>query len=532
MKNPKVMIITIATGVCLILSILLAINVFSHAPKGQDEAAEKSAGAGTVENDKTDQKRDKEQEEAAKPEKETADTGKTDETALGKDGDGQYFGALQVKGASLCDMDGNPVQLKGVSTHGLAWFPQYVNETLIKELHDDWNANVIRLAMYTVENGGYCTDGDKAALKQLIADGVKYATDNDMYVIIDWHVLSDQNPNIHKEEAKEFFSEMSGKYADYENVLYEICNEPNGGTGWAEIKAYAEEVIPVIRQKDKDAVILVGTPNWSQFVDEAAKDPITGQQNIMYTLHFYAATHKEELRSAMVSAVEAGLPVFVSEYGICEADGNGNVDAGQADAWVETMNRYGISYVAWNLANKDEQSSIIKASCDKTSGFLEEELSEEGKWLYGMLTAENGKKPSDGGGAADSAEDGSPQDGKPQTADTPQDGTAKSADAAQTAVKEVRTDNGRIKAELEISGSWESEGRQFYQYTLTLTNVSQEEIGDWSVAVEFQKPVQLSDGWNGTYGVDGQTLEIQAMDYNKTIKAGDAVKDIGFIVSM
>lgn len=484
----KLIIITVATLVGLVLGIFLGKNVLSHALEQPDEAAKKNV------------------ETSAEPEKEISDTDKTDETVLMEDRGGNYFGALQVKGSTLCDTDGNPVQLKGVSTHGLAWFPQYVNEALVKELHEEWNVNVLRLAMYTAENGGYCTDGDKEGLKQLIADGVKYATDNDMYVIIDWHILSDQNPNTYKEEAKEFFAEMSGKYADYENVLYEICNEPNSGTGWSEIKAYAEEVIPVIRQKDKDAVILVGTPNWSQYVNEAAQDPITGQENIMYTLHFYAATHKEDLRNTMVSAVEAGLPVFVSEYGICEASGNGNVDVEQADAWVETMNRYGISYVAWNLANKDEQSSIIKASCDKTSGFLEEELSEEGKWLYKMLTSDRKTKA--------------------------EDGKSKTTDSVQETVTAVTTGSEQLKAELEVSGSWESEGATFYQYTLTLSNSSQEEIDGWSVKVEFQKPVKLSDGWNGTYGADGKTVEIQAMDYNKSIGAGAAVKDIGFIVSM
>lgn len=157
-------------------------------------------------------------------------------------------GSLQVKGTALTDQDGNPVQLRGISTHGLAWFPGYVNEDCFRELREDWQANVIRLAMYTAENGGYCTDGDKDKLKKLVQDGVAYATENDMYVIIDWHVLSDQNPNTYIDESKNFFREMSALYADYNNVIYEICNEPNGGTGWQDIKTYAEAVIPVIRE--------------------------------------------------------------------------------------------------------------------------------------------------------------------------------------------------------------------------------------------------------------------------------------------
>ncbi len=294
--------------------------------------------------------------------------------------------ALHVEGTALVDGNGNPVQLRGISTHGLAWFPDYVNEACFKQLHEEWGVDVIRLAMYTAEYGGYCTGGDRDALKKLVKDGVEYATNQNMYVIIDWHILSDGNPSTYKEDAKEFFAEMAKMYADYSNVLYEICNEPNGGTGWADIKAYAEEVIAVIRTYDEDGIILVGTPNWSQYVNEAAAEPITGYDNIMYTLHFYAATHKDSLRDVMKAAIDSGLPVFVSEFGICDASGNGAIDEAQADEWVRVMDEYGVSYVAWNLSNKAETSAIIDSGCNKTSGFSEEDLSSSGKWLYRMLT--------------------------------------------------------------------------------------------------------------------------------------------------
>lgn len=295
-------------------------------------------------------------------------------------------GALHVEGARLLGSGGQPVQLRGISSHGLAWFPDYINSECFKQLHDEWNVNVIRLAMYTEEYGGYTSGGDREYLKRLIDDGVRYAAKQDMYVIIDWHILSDSNPNTHREEAKEFFREMSGKYKDCNHVLYEICNEPNGGTGWQDIKAYAQEVIGVIRENDADAVIIVGTPNWSQYVDQAAADPIRGFDNVMYALHFYAATHKEDLRGRMTAAVEAGLPVFVTEYGICDASGNGGIDEGEADRWIEALNQHGISYVAWNLSNKNETSAILNSSCGKTSGFTEEDLSASGRWLRGMLT--------------------------------------------------------------------------------------------------------------------------------------------------
>ncbi len=297
-------------------------------------------------------------------------------------------GALHVEGTQLTDSNGNAVQLRGISTHGLSWFPEYVNEACFRQLRDEWNVNVIRLAMYTAEGGGYCTDGDKEQLKTLVKNGVEYATENDMYVIIDWHILSDSNPNTYIEEAESFFAEMSKEYADYNNVLYEICNEPNGGTGWGEIKSYAEKIISVIRSNDEDGIILIGTPNWSQYVDQAAADPITDADNIMYTLHFYAATHKDGLRNTMTAALDGGLPIFVSEYGICDASGSGVIDEEQAKQWVNLMNDYNVSYVAWNLSNKNETSAILSSSCSKTSDFTESDLSDSGKWLYHLLTDE------------------------------------------------------------------------------------------------------------------------------------------------
>lgn len=300
-------------------------------------------------------------------------------------------GRLHVKGTKLVDKKGHEVQLRGVSTHGLSWYPQYVNDKCFAQLHDKWGANVVRLAMYTEEYNGYCSGDAKnrSDLKKRIKKGVRLAKKHKMYVIVDWHILSDGNPNSHKKEAKAFFREMSREFKGYNNVIYEICNEPNNGTSWKEIKSYAKSVISTIRENDKKAVIVVGTPTWSQDVDQAAADPIKGD-NIMYALHFYAATHKADLRNKMTAAINKGLPVFVTEYGICDASGNGAIDKKEADRWVQTMDEYGVSYIAWNLSNKQESSSIIKSSCPKVSGFKKSELSDEGKWLYNLLRKKAG----------------------------------------------------------------------------------------------------------------------------------------------
>lgn len=294
-------------------------------------------------------------------------------------------GKLSVNGTTLTDEHGAVFQLQGVSTHGIGWFPQYVNEDTFAEL-ESWGVNAVRLAMYTAE-GGYCEggDADKDKLKKLIDTGVQAATKLGMYVIIDWHVLNDHDPWTYADEAEKFFAEMSEKYKDYGNVIYEICNEPNSGPDWGSVKSYAEKIIPVIRENAPDAVIIVGTPTWSQDVDKAAADPITGYDNIMYALHFYADTHRDYLRDRMKKAVDGGLPVIVSEFGICDASGNGGNNYDEGNKWIEVMDDYNISYFIWNLSNKAETSALISSSCSKLSGFADSELSDSGRWYKEVL---------------------------------------------------------------------------------------------------------------------------------------------------
>ena len=434
-------------------------------------------------------------------------------------------GALSVNGTQLVDQNGNPVQLRGISTHGLSWFPNFVDQNAFRQFREEWNVNIMRLAMYTHENGGYCTDGNKENLKNIIYRGVQYATDNDMYVIIDWHVLQEQNPNVYKEEAKKFFSEMSEKYKDYDNVIYEICNEPNGGVGWSEVKSYAEEIIPIIRANDEKAIILVGTPNWSQRVDEAANDPITGYDNIMYTLHFYAATHKDDLRNTMVNAINAGLPVFVSEYGICDASGNGGLDKDSAQKWVDTMNSYGVSYICWALANKNESAALIKSSCSKTSGFDDNDLSESGKWLYQTLTGNAVIGNSIGSGAGSSSGSGA-GDGTGGGAGSSSGGSTGSS----TGSTESFNSSG-LEGTLTLQSQWEADGKVNYQYNLTLTNNSSSSVSSWAIDIHFSGDIGFSSGWGGTYTVNGNTLHVISEGYNGSIPAGGTLGDLGFIIT-
>ncbi len=296
----------------------------------------------------------------------------------------KLHGDLSVQGTKLVDEDGEIFQLRGVSSHGINWDvgQPYVNKKALKRLRNKWNVNCFRVAMYTQDYNGYCVT-DKTSQEKLlktIDTAVKSAKKLGMYVIIDWHVLNDQNPQKYQKEAEAFFEKMAKQYGSYDNVLFEICNEPNGGTTWNQIKEYATSIIKIIR-KYSDNIIIVGTPTWSQDVDIASKAPIENQKNIMYTIHFYAATHKDSYREKLKVAVNNGLPVICTEFSACEASGDGYCDFASAEEWLELLDSYDISYVCWSLSNKNESASLLNVSCAKTDGFKNSDLSEMGKWI-------------------------------------------------------------------------------------------------------------------------------------------------------
>ena len=294
-------------------------------------------------------------------------------------------GQLQVLNGKLCSEGGEPVMLRGVSLNGLVSAESFLNEELFQELSRDDGVNLIRLAMYTYGVGiiGYCTKGDKERHKADIAKGVALAEAADMYAIIDWHILSDGDPNTYLEEAKSFFSEMAEAYGGCEHVLYEICNEPNG-VDWPTVKRYAEQIIPLIREKAPKAVILVGNPDWSKDLYSVAADPLDFD-NLLYSLHFYAASHGQEYRDMTERLSQNGLPVFVTEFGVTAASGGLPRDLESADLWIELLERENISYCMWSFAKAAEACSTIRSTVPKYSGFTREDYTETGLWLLDTL---------------------------------------------------------------------------------------------------------------------------------------------------
>ena len=297
----------------------------------------------------------------------------------------KMHGPLSVKGSQLVDSEGKPFQLKGVSTDGVGKYPQYVNRRAFKTLRDRWGVNVIRLALYTEDYNGYLSGGDQKALESVIDHGVRYCSDLGLYCIIDWHILSDYNPNMHRKEAAKFFKKMTLRYRNNGNVLYEICNEPSTGTTWNQVKSYAKYVLKGLRRNSPKSVVLIGTPKWCQDVHLAAADPLTEYDNIMYTCHFYAATHKGKERAKLKKALDMDCPVFISEFGICGHKHDGTLDKKSANEWKKIIQAHGLSYCAWNLTNKKEDFAFIKPDVNKLSGWNTWDLTGSGRWIRKMI---------------------------------------------------------------------------------------------------------------------------------------------------
>jgi endoglucanase len=316
---------------------------------------------------------------------------KVDDRLLSVDRDGrtvvERFGQLRVEGTQLVAQDGRPVQLRGMSSHGLQWHGRYANEDVMRWLRDDWNIQVFRLALYLTE-GGFV---QQRGLKFVVERGIEAAIELGIYVIIDWHVHLDRDPRVYQHLAIDFFREMSEKYGSFPNIIYEICNEPNGShvTWSGAIKPYAEAVIPVIRENDPYNIIIVGTPNWSQHVDIAARDQLDFS-NVMYALHFYAGSHGQNLKNRVNRAVELGLPIFVTECGTTLSTGGGGVFEKEFLEWLSFLKGHGISWINWSVNNKGEDSGILVFNADRDAkgGWVDRDLSPSGRFIRRILRNE------------------------------------------------------------------------------------------------------------------------------------------------
>jgi endoglucanase len=263
------------------------------------------------------------------------------------------------------------------------WGGSFYNASVVNSLVDNWKVNLVRAAM-GVESGGYLTN--PAAEKQRVKTVVDAAIAKGIYVIIDWH---DHNATQHTQQAKSFFTEMAQQYGNSPNVIFEIFNEPDDES-WSQVKTYAQEVIGAIRGTGANNVIVVGTPTWSQDVDQAANSPITGYSNIAYTLHFYAGTHKQSLRDKASYALSKGIALFVTEWGTCDASGNGGLNLTESQTWINFMNTNKLSWANWSLFDKPETASALNPGASTTGNWPSSALTQSGAFVKQKLLDASG----------------------------------------------------------------------------------------------------------------------------------------------
>jgi aryl-phospho-beta-D-glucosidase BglC (GH1 family) len=293
-------------------------------------------------------------------------------------------GQLRVQGTDLVDASGAAVQLKGISSMWLNWEDRYsTSKAGLQWMRDNWDLTVFRAAMGVEPDGAYLSNPEKALtqLRQVVHNAI----DLGVYVIIDFHA---HNAFEEKPQAVEFFSKIAGEFGKYPNVLYETFNEPEQADWATQIKPYHEAVVPAIRAQDPDGVIILGSRQWSQRVDEAAADPVSGT-NLMYTVHFYACDHRESQRALAQTAYDAGLAIFVTEWGATPADGGASsptVCADEAQLWHDWMNERSVSWAAWKLDGCADSSCLFNSeSAPVDGGWTDQWLNGHAKFVVDRL---------------------------------------------------------------------------------------------------------------------------------------------------
>jgi endoglucanase len=299
-------------------------------------------------------------------------------TAVARSTPVEEHGLLQVKNGKIVDRRDEPVSLAGMSLFWSQWQSQFWNADCVAWLAQDWQVAIVRASM-GVGGGGYLAHPERE--QQRVEQIVDACLARGLYVIIDWH---DHEAHEHTAQAVAFFEAMARKYGRQPNVIYEIYNEPLRVSWPKVVKPYSERVVAAIRAIDPDNLILVGSPHWAQDVDIAAADPLAGE-NLAYTLHFYAGTHKGALREKALRAMQRGAALFVSEWGTCNADGNGPVDEASVKAWMEFLRTHQLSHCNWAVSDKNETASIVVPGASGQGNWRGSELTPSGVVVRNLI---------------------------------------------------------------------------------------------------------------------------------------------------
>lgn len=312
-----------------------------------------------------------------------------DSSPPGEPGPVARHGALRVERNRIVDAHGQPFAVAGISYGWSQWeAARFYNPNVVEWLKQDWHTAIIRAPLGIHEEDGYFQHPKEN--KERVLRVIDAALAAGLYVIVDWH---DHHAHEHAEQAIAFFTDIARRYGKQPNLIYEIYNEPKDGYTWArDVKPYSEKVVAAIRAIDPDNLIIIGTPNWSQDVDIAAADPVAGT-NLAYTLHFYAATHKEKLREKARVALQRGAALFITEWGTCEASGAGPIDEASVQAWLDFMREHQLSHCNWAVYDKKETAALVLPTAASEGGWSDADLTPSGRYVRNLVRAWNGATP-------------------------------------------------------------------------------------------------------------------------------------------
>jgi endoglucanase len=280
---------------------------------------------------------------------------------------------ISVQGNHFMTADGQTIIFRGLDTsdpdklqRNDEWNKHYF------EVAKSWGANIVR---FPVHPAAWRIHG-KAGYLKLLDQGVKWAGEEGMYVIIDWHSIgnlyqgkffpasSELYPttayDTTKEETFDFWRTMARHYHGNNTVaFFELFNEPTttpnlGTCTWPEWKKLMEELIRTIRANGGTAVPLVAGFNFAYDLTPVATDPIDAK-GIGYVAHPYPMKAKQPWDENWThdwGFVADKYPMILTEIGFQPADEPGGYNPITGDetygkAITSYCARRGISYTVW-----------------------------------------------------------------------------------------------------------------------------------------------------------------------------------------
>jgi hypothetical protein len=273
---------------------------------------------------------------------------------------------VRVQGNRFVAADGKVVVFRGVSfsdpdrlEKAGRWDRAYF------EAARSWGANVVR---FPVHPQAWRERGPEAYLR-LVDQGVRWAGELGMYVILDWHSIGDLRTgrfqrdiyNTTRAETDAFWRTVAARYGrDPVVAFYELFNEPTtldsrpDRAAWEAHRKAMEEIIAVIRAQGAAGVPLVAGFDWAYDLTPVRDSPVRAE-GVAYVSHPYPQKRPAPWPDKWErdwGFVADRYPVVATELGFMQPGERGAHvpvlgDETYGRAVVDYFTRKGVSWTAW-----------------------------------------------------------------------------------------------------------------------------------------------------------------------------------------